>query len=992
MTRYVITLLSVLVSFLASAQGPTASGQVARHIQALKDRGTVFAPVDLVKPMAPDARTTALWKDACTRAEVVQLNSAAVAALLQAPPATMSVAFPTPDGPVTLELEHREPFADGFTLKTALHGEVPLPAGAHYRGRVQGDNSSVAGLSIFGDEVMAIISNARGTVVVGRLAHAGEGVHIIYRDADLRMADPFTCGTEYTGGAIHPSQLQGSAGDRSVRCVKLYWEVDYPIFTNKGSVAAATNYVTGLFNQSAILYDNDGVDVQLQEVFVWDTTSPYTGPTTGDYLDQFGTYRTSFNGNLAHLLGYSGGGGIAWLNTLCSSAPYRMAYSAVNSSFSNVPTYSWSVEVVTHEQGHNMGSPHTHACAWNGNGTAIDGCGPTAGYSEGCTGPLPTGGGTIMSYCHLVGGVGINFSNGFGPQPAALIRNSVNAATCLDQCGSSCDPPGGLFVSNLTSISATLNWANIGASAYNLRWKAQASGTWNNVPGLTATSYNIGGLTQNTAYEFQVQSNCGAVSSAFGPSSVFTAPVPCQDTLEANNSFATAAAVSLPANFNALIATAGDEDYYGFTVAAIGSVNIYLSSLPADYDMELLNAGGTQLAVSQNGGTSYEYISLANVAAGYYVLHVYGWSGANNPVDCYSLSVSTYANSCVPPQQLSVTDLAYNSATLHWGMVQTAMAYDVQWKESAASTWTLVSGVTGTSYSLAGLTGSTAYQFQVRSNCSGQGTPGGEGSYSEWSQPFAFTTLTAPCWETPTTVVQVKVLLDGAWRGAAQLMADSLRKQGILPLEEPYTAMGYALTGDTLIASGVLATTGPDAIVDWVLVELRSATTPSQVLEMHAALLQRDGDVVEVDGSSPLGFCQAAGNYYVAVRHRNHLGVMTAQPVALSNAAATVDFTSSGTTTWGSNARKSASGRMFLWSGNALSDTQVKYTGSNNDRDAVLQALGGSIPTYAMPGYHAADVTLDGVVKYTGTGNDRDPILDNIGGSVPTATVEEQLP
>jgi hypothetical protein len=45
-----------------------------------------------------------------------------------------------------------------------------------------------------------------------------------------------------------------------------------------------------------------------------------------------------------------------------------------------------------------------------------------------------------------------------------------------------------------------------------------------------------------------------------------------------------------------------------------------------------------------------------------------------------------------------------------------------------------------------------------------------------------------------------------------------------------------------------------------------------------------------------------------------------------------------------------------------------------------------------VPGYHAADVTLDGQVKYTGTGNDRDPILSNVGGTVPTATVVQQLP
>ncbi|MBK6628780.1 MAG: hypothetical protein IPG35_14510 [Flavobacteriales bacterium] len=121
--------------------------------------------------------------------------------------------------------------------------------------------------------------------------------------------------------------------------------------------------------------------------------------------------------------------------------------------------------------------------------------------------------------------------------------------------------------------------------------------------------------------------------------------------------------------------------------------------------------------------------------------------------------------------------------------------------------------------------------------------------------------------------------MDGAWRSAANLMVDSLRRQGVLPLTEPYSAAGHLLTGATTTTAQVLAVTGANAITDWVLVELRSATTPAQVLEAGAALVQRDGDVVAVDGTSPLGFCLAAGSYHVAVRHRNHLGVMTAQPI-----------------------------------------------------------------------------------------------------------------
>jgi len=101
----------------------------------------------------------------------------------------------------------------------------------------------------------------------------------------------------------------------------------------------------------------------------------------------------------------------------------------VNSSYTTFPVYSWTNMVVTHELGHLFGSRHTHACVWNGNNTAIDGC---AGYVEGyCALPgNPPEGGTIMSYCHGQS-VGINFSLGFGPQPGNVIRDRVNNAHCL---------------------------------------------------------------------------------------------------------------------------------------------------------------------------------------------------------------------------------------------------------------------------------------------------------------------------------------------------------------------------------------------------------------------------------------------------------------------------------------------------------------------------------------------------------------------------------
>ena len=77
---------------------------------------------------------------------------------------------------------------------------------------------------------------------------------------------------------------------------------------------------------------------------------------------------------------------------------------------------------------------------------------------------------------------------------------------------------------------------------------------------------------------------------------------------------------------------------------------------------------------------------------------------------------------------------------------------------------------------------------------------------------------------------------------------------------------------------------------------------------------------------------------------------------------------------------------------NIYADGSISYTGSGNDREPVLQSIGGSVPTASTPGYLSPDVNLDGEVKYTGQNNDRDAILQNVGGLVPTAVRTEQLP
>lgn len=983
--RTTLLFLAALLGLQLAAQ----HGRVSTRIDDLRASGARFTPVQLFGLEPATRENSALWNKACNRADVLRLDNLSVKAMLVSRPQYVSLTVPSAQGSIVLDLQQADAVTDGFLVRVASTGAaVDVPGGLHYRGTVNGVPGSIAAISVFDGEVMGLIVDADGERVIGKFDEAPVGLHVLYRAQDL-FGTPITgCSALEIPGQGEHRVVPGSGGAKTMRCVKFYWEVAFDIFTGKGSVIAATNYVTGLFNQSAILFDNDGVDVQLQEVFVWDVASPYNGTSSGSRLSQFGTTRTSFNGDLAHLLDYGNYGGVAWLNSLCGSTSSRMAYSGINSTYNNVPTYSWSVMVVTHEQGHNLGSNHTHDCVWNGDNTRIDGCGPAAGYNSGSCAAAPVPpvgtGGTIMSYCHLLA-TGINLSNGFGPQPAQLIRDRVNGASCLAQCGTTCDSPGGRFANNLTLTSGTLNWANLGAASYDVRWRQVGAPAWNTITGITTNSHAISGLTQGTNYEFQVLSNCSGSSSAFSTSTNFTTPVPCPDAMEPNNTIGTAAAITPPANISALIATGTDQDHYSFTLASPGTINLYLSNLAGDYDLYLLSSGGTVLASGTNGGTSSEYVSYS-ATAGSYVVRVVGWNGAFSSFQCYNLSVSVSAPACGTVTGLNASSITSWSAMLGWDAQIAASSFDLDWKLVSGSVWTTVAGVTGSSYALTGLTANTQYHFRMKANCA---QPGGQ---TQYGQPVSFTTTSSPCVDPSNAVVALKVFLEGPYKTGNGLMADSLRARGFLPLTEPYTAMGLAVTGPTAIANAVRDVTGNNAVVDWVAVELRDAGNNSSVVSRRAALVQRDGDVVDLDGTSALGFCVSGGNYFVAVRHRNHLGVMSSTAPLLSSSATSINFTLSGTATFGTDARKAVGAVMTLWMGNGTANNDIKYTGTANDRDPVLTTVGGTLPTNTVSGYYAFDHSMDGTVKYTGTENDRDPILVNVGGTVPTNVRVEQLP
>jgi len=206
-----------------------------------------------------------------------------------------------------------------------------------------------------------------------------------------------------------------------------------------------------------------------------------------------------------------------------------------------------------------------------------------------------------------------------------------------------CAAPAGLNATNVTTASATLNWsASASALSYDVEYLNGS--TWTPVvTGTTAVSANLTGLSQGTSYQWRVRSNCSSESSSFATSSFTTSSVsstcPGEFDTQNNGTLSGAAPIQLDTDIKGTINVRNDQDYYGFTAPG-GNTTITLGTLPANYQLSLLNAAGTQLAVSQNNGTISETIS-GNLSAGNYYARVFPKGNASNASSCYTLRVSS---------------------------------------------------------------------------------------------------------------------------------------------------------------------------------------------------------------------------------------------------------------------------------------------------------------------------------------------------------------
>jgi len=238
------------------------------------------------------------------------------------------------------------------------------------------------------------------------------------------------------------------------------------------------------------------------------------------------------------------------------------------------------------------------------------------------------------------------------------------------------------------------------------------------------------------------------------------------------------------------------------------------------------------------------------------------------------------------------------------------------------------------------------------------------------------------------------VFLQGAMSGTN--MTTALNTGNLIPKTQPYSTLFGGYSGKEKV------TAIPANVTDWVLIELRDPVTPTTIVAKRAAFVKKDGTVVDIDGTSPVTFSGvAAGNYYVAIRHRNHLGIRTpsAQSFALNGAALAYNFSTAQTQAYQNGAITSntamkdmGNGIFAMWGGDANGNGRSNYQGIGNDFNQLVgTTLGGNASATINSTYNNSDLNMNGKVSAQGLGNDVSFLTGNVLNNILTLNYNSHL-
>ena len=202
--------------------------------------------------------------------------------------------------------------------------------------------------------------------------------------------------------------------------------------------------------------------------------------------------------------------------------------------------------------------------------------------------------------------------------------------------------------------------------------------------------------------------------------------------------------------------------------------------------------------------------------------------------------------------------------------------------------------------------------------------------------------------ENPNTAVniQTKIFLQAAYNTVSNEMNTHLAENNILSLAQPFAAAPYNYLGTELLDANAVFWTN---IVDWVLLEVRDATGQN-IVEQQAAVLLKNGNIVDVNGELPsFQNLNASADYRLLVRHRNHLDVISASVISVANDVLDYDFSNNASQALMSQQTAISANVYALYAGDFDGDGVF----TNNDFSVYTAA------SSALNMYLSADVNLD---------------------------------
>ncbi|MBE0641735.1 MAG: hypothetical protein IH599_06845 [Bacteroidales bacterium] len=239
--------------------------------------------------------------------------------------------------------------------------------------------------------------------------------------------------------------------------------------------------------------------------------------------------------------------------------------------------------------------------------------------------------------------------------------------------------------------------------------------------------------------------------------------------------------------------------------------------------------------------------------------------------------------------------------------------------------------------------------------------------------------------------VKARLFLQSPWNGTG--MNTTLNTAGHLPLSQPYNVAPWNYTGSETLASI------PAGMVDWILVELRNIVDGATVVERKAALLMSDGSILHTDLTNEIPF-DSSGTYYVAIDHRNHMTIMSVNPLPIPDTTL-VDFSNPANLYGGMASVINLSGGVYgMICGDINKDRVLRYSGPGNDRGFILTQInnqtGSTVITTTVNGYFKEDLSMNGQIRYSGPQNDPSRISSNLvaftGSQVISVTYTSPVP